>query len=127
MLNSFAPNRTASEVMQLISLAISQSTRQWVPGRGTDAAAILQARKDFDSSLIHPVIDSIDVEPHIAGVLQVEPGGHPVWFITGPAAQRVFLDDHSGLFGVAWGPDAVTGRYVDLGIRTDDPIDAFLA
>lgn len=120
-------NRTPSEILQLVTAARARSTRVWVPGHDADPAAIQQARKEFDSSSISPVAGSIEVEPHIAGVLNVEAGSRVVWFITSCATQRVFVDDSSGLFGVAWGPDSTTGRYIDLGIRTDDPIDAFLA
>jgi hypothetical protein len=119
--------RTSTEIALLIAAARARSTRQWVPGRSADPTAIQRAREDFDSSLISPVADSVEVDQPIAEVLNVEPGTRAVWFITKHATQRVFVDDSSGLFGVAWGPDAATGKYSDLGIRSDDPIDAFLA
>ena len=98
-----------------------------MPGHDADPTAIQRTREDFDSSLIAPVAGLIEVEPHIADVLNLQAGSRAVWFVTKHATQRVFVDDSSGLFGVAWGPDVTTGRYSDLGIRSDDPIDAFLA
>jgi hypothetical protein len=43
------------------------------------------------------------------------------------SSQRIFFDESANAFGVAWGPDDKSGDYIDLGFRTDDPIDAFLA
>jgi hypothetical protein len=120
-------SRTSEEIVRLIAVARARSPRQWVPGHDADPNAIQQARKDFDSSLVPPVACFIEIEPDIAETLRVQSGSRAVWLITAHTTQRVFVDDSSGLFGVAWGPDAGTGRYVDLGIRTDDPIDAFLA
>ncbi|MCW5633350.1 MAG: hypothetical protein KIT17_08445 [Rubrivivax sp.] len=113
-------------VARLVAEARAQSTRKWVPGEEADPVAIERVRREFDSSLIAPEIGSIEVEPHTADVLSIRAGRRSVWFVTRLGTQRIFVDDESGLFGVAWGPDASTGKYVDLGFRTEDPIDAFL-
>lgn len=117
--------RKPADVARLVAEAKSRSTRKWVPGKDADPKAIDRVRKEFDRCLISPEIGSIEVEPPIAAVLSIDAGSRSVWFITKPTIQRVFVDDESGLFGVAWGPDS-SGRYVDLGFRTEDPIDAFL-
>jgi len=119
--------RTPDEIRRIVADARAKSTRRWVPGKQADAVAIEQARVQFDSSLIPPEQGAVEVEPHIAQVLHIEHGEIRVWFLTGPQTQRVFFDERSSLFGVAWGPDSTTGNYMDLGFRTDDPLDAFLA
>ena len=119
--------RTPDEIRRIVADARAKSTRRWVPGKQADAVAIEQARVQFDSSLIPPEQGAVGVEPHIAQVLHIEHGDIRVWFLTGPQTQRVFFDERSNLFGVAWGPDSATGNYMDLGFRTDDPLDAFLA
>jgi hypothetical protein len=119
--------RTQDEIQKILADARAKSMRRWVPGAQDDAAAIEQARVHFDSSLIPPEQGAVEVEPHIAQVLQIDHGAIRVWFLTCLQTQRVFFDERTGLFGVAWGPDSSTGNYVDLGLRTDDPLDAFLA
>jgi hypothetical protein len=118
--------RTFDEVARLVEEARSRSTRSWVPGSEGLTRGIEQVREDFDASMIPPELGSIDVEPHIARVLGIEAGSRIVWFVTKLATHRVFVDDSAGLFGVAWGPMTLTDRYVDLGFRTGDPIDAYL-
>ena len=115
------------DVRRVLAEAVTRSTRRWVPGKENDPLAMQSARLEFDSSLIAPELGLIEVEPHVAVMLKLDVGLHQVWFLTKPATQRVFLDEVSEKFGVAWGPDSVTGSYIDLGIRTVDPIDAFLA
>lgn len=119
--------RSPAEVRQVVLIAFQNSTRQWVPGQDGDPDAIHKSRTRFIASLIAPEVGSVEVEPHVAPTLSLEPGAIPVWFVTGFGVQRVFLDERSDSFGCAWGPDSATGRYVDLGFRTIDPIDAFLA
>lgn len=122
-----SPRRSAEDVVRLVTEGKLHSTRSWVPGRDSDVSAIECVRAEFDSSLIPPDLASIEVESHVAQVLNIQEGFRQVWFITKMADRRVFVDDESGQFGTAWGPVARTGRYVDLGFRTADPIDAFLA
>jgi hypothetical protein len=119
-------NITSQDILEFISISLSESTRQWIPGKENDAAAIKNTFTEFQSSRIHPELGIIDVEPHIAEVLHIKPGEYRVWFITSPTTQRVFFDEKKNAFGVAWGPNNVTGKYIDLGIRTNDAIDAFL-
>lgn len=118
---------TAEEVQRIVADARAKSTRSWVPGKQADIATIEQARGQFDLSLITPEQGTVEVEAHMAQILNIEHGALRVWFLTSPQTQRVFLDERRKLFGVAWGPDSATGKYLDLGFRTDDPIDAFLA
>jgi len=122
-----AMKRSPAEVHQAVLIAFQNSTRQWVPGQDDDPDAIHKSRTRFIASLIAPEVGNVEVEPHVAATLSLGPGAIPVWFVTGPAAQRVFLDERTDNFGSAWGPERSTGRYVDLGFRTSDPIDAFLA
>jgi hypothetical protein len=89
--------------------------------------ALQNVHAEFEQSLIEPEEGVVEVEPHIAAILSVEAGPHAVWFVTAPSAQRLFFDERSEKFGVAWGPDSATGKHVDLGFRTGDPIDAYLA
>jgi hypothetical protein len=118
---------TAEEVEQIFAEAKGRSSRRWVPNGGDNPTAINDAWVQFESSRIGPLVGEIEIEPHIAEMLNVDAGMHSVWFLTAPTKQRVFFDELTGNFGVAWGPDVVTGSYVDLGFRTGDPMDAFLA
>lgn len=122
-----AMRHDANDVLRTVAEARARSTRQWVPGKEGDPHAIQRARAEFESSLVAPEVGTVEIEHHTASILNVEAGIRRVWFLTEPTTQRVFLDEDTGTFGVAWGPDSATGRYVDLGFRTDDPIDAFLA
>jgi hypothetical protein len=115
------------EIRIVVVDALAKSTRTWVPGKQVDETAIEQIRNQFVSSLIPPEHGAVQVEPHTAQILHIEPGAIQVWFLTRHETQRVFFEERSGLFGVAWGPDLGSGNYLDLGFRTDDPIDAFLA
>jgi hypothetical protein len=119
--------RSSDEIRTVIVNALAKSTRKWVPGKQVDEMAIEQVRNQFVSSLIPPEHGAVQVELHTAQILHIEPGAIQVWFLTSQETQRVFFEERSGLFGVAWGPDSATGNYVDLGFRTDDPLDAFLA
>ena len=119
-----SPQRKPEDVARLVAEARSRTSRRWVPPKDDKPITIERVHAEFDSNLISPEIGSIEVEPHVAGLLNIPIGSRHVWFVTKPATQRVFVDDESGQFGVAWGPVVSTGRYVDLGFRTGDPIDA---
>ena len=116
---------TADDVQRFVAMV--RSTRQWVSGKGGDPLAIQKARLQFESCLIAPEVGVVEIEPHAATILNVGAGMRHVWFLTAQSTQRVFLDESIATFGVAWGPDSGTGNYVDLGFRTEDPMDAFLA
>lgn len=118
---------TPDEIRAFVAKAREKSSRSWVPENQPNATTIEQVHRRFDSSLISPEQAEIDVDSDFAGLLGIEPGAHRVWFLTAPTPQRVFLDERTMRFGVAWGPDSNTKKFVDLGFRTDDPIDAFLA
>ena len=118
---------TTEEVMRVVAQARARSTRQWTPGNAEDPMAMQKVHVEFNASLIAPEPGWIEIESHTASILNIEEGSRMVWFVTGPKTQRVFLDECLGAFGVAWGPDSATGKYVDLGLRTSDPIDAYLA
>lgn len=117
----------AKQVRKLVADARATSKRTWVPETSCGGESIESVRARFDASLIEPEKGWITVEPHVAEILGIPAGRIPVWFSTAPGTQRVFLDEREQLFGVAWGPGTTTGEYVDLGFRTDDPVDAFLA
>lgn len=125
-MNLESPRRKPEEVAHLVAKARSNTTRKWAPGKDGEPLAIERVHAEFDSNLIPPKLGSIEVESHVAQLLNIRVGSRQVWFITKSAPQRVFVDDESGQFGVAWGPLVSTGRYVDLGFRTGDPIDAYL-
>jgi hypothetical protein len=126
-MSTHVSQRTPDDVRRFVLAALARSTRQWVPGREADSSALQKVHAEFNSSLIEPTTDFIEVEPHVAEILNIESGSRQVWFVTEATTQRVFLDEPLDSFGVAWGPDAATGKYIDLGFRTEDPIDAFLA
>jgi hypothetical protein len=117
---------TAQGVATRLDEAMARSTRQWVPGAETEVQAIERVRDQFASSVITPEVGQIEVDNDLARVLNVEAGPRKVWLLTDVARHRVFFDAGTESFGAAWGPDAATGCYWDLGFRTDDPIDAFL-
>lgn len=117
----------AKQVRKLVGDACATSRRTWVPETSCGGETIESARARFDATLIDPEKGWITVELHVAEILGVPAGRIPVWFLTVPGIQRVFFDERQRLFGVGWGPETTTGDYVDLGFRTDDPIDAFLA
>jgi hypothetical protein len=119
--------RTSEEIQKIVADACAKSTRSWVPANRSSIATIEQARSQFALILIPPEQGGIEVGPDVSEILNIEHGTLWVWFLTSPQTQRVFFDECRNLFGVAWGPDSATGKYLDLGFRTDDPIDAFLA
>lgn len=118
---------TSEAVKQFVARAVLKSSRVWVPGHDGDSSALETVHAKFAAASIQPEQGVVEVEPHLATVLNIEVGPHTVWFVTAPSTQRVFFEEPSSMFGVAWGPDSATGKYVDLGFRTGDPIDAFLA
>jgi hypothetical protein len=50
-----------------------------------------------------------------------QPGEIEVWLLVKDDPQSVFFDPFSADFGACWGPENETGRYHDLGARSDDP------
>ena len=118
---------TPLEINARVTQALAASTRGWVPGGEGDPLALRKVHERFKEARFFPEPNSVTIEwtlEHVGGscgsIL-------PVWFITSGQPQRVFYDERTSLFGVAWGPDAQTSLYADLGFRTGDPIDAFLA
>lgn len=57
---------------------------------------------------------------------QLSPGLFWTWCVSEGGPQSVFFDEVSGLFGVCWGPDRETGGYMDLGYRSQDPVEMSL-
>ena len=118
--------RYSSVEVALLTEALAGSTRQWVPAQHERASSINEIRDLFIAELIDPESGFIDIEPHIAGVLSVRPGLQEVWFLTTLSDQRLFLDESTKLFGVALRVGEKDSKYVDAGVRTNDPIDAYL-
>jgi hypothetical protein len=48
------------------------------------------------------------------------PSSQLVYFLTDCDPESVFFDPETSSFGVAWGPEAATGRYFDDGTRDTD-------
>ena len=55
------------------------------------------------------------------------PGSRVVWFVTQSDPQSVFFDERDGSFGACWGPARDGAQYVDLGYRSLDPVEMFVA
>lgn len=117
---------SSAEVTRRVEQAFRQTTRKWVPGKDGDPFALEKAHREFLSSLIKPEHGVVLITEALAEVVGIPAGPHDVWFVNHGAVQRVFYDENSGEFGVAWGPDE-TGTHIDIAARTSDPIDAFLA
>lgn len=77
--------------------------------------------------LANPELRSVEIEDFRAISLGIAPGTYQVWFITDDSPQSVFYDANLNLFGTCWGPDAKTGKYIDLGFRDENPFEMFLA
>ena len=118
----------AAAVKNISLNALSASSRCWIPGSDAgNTEAVSDAKKRFSLTLIDPELDVVNIEPNFAEILGRTPGLHAVWYITKLGEQRVFFDESNDSFGVGWGPDKATGYYADLGFRTFDPLDAYLA
>lgn len=115
------------EVDQVTDEGLHASTRKWVPDLMTPSRTIDEVRQQFLGERIRPVPGGVILEVEFAEMLGLDPGVLPVWFVTRAAKQRIFFDEALRQFGVALATDAGVDRFVDLGIRTPDPIDAFLA
>lgn len=71
------------------------------------------------------------IEVHLAAFrgtcLGLPEGIRTVWLIIKDSPQSVFYDAFTGSFGACWGPEKDTGSYIDLGFRSDDPIEMYTA
>ena len=54
-------------------------------------------------------------------------GIHAVWLLLEDDPQSVFYDPATKKFGACWGPEIETGEYIDLGFRSDDPLEMYIA
>ena len=80
-------------------------------------------RSRFLAHRVVPVARAVLIEPHVSLLLGLREGEHTVYFVTDDEPQSVFLDPATNLFGCAWGPEAHTLRYVDLGFRSEDVLE----
>ena len=77
--------------------------------------------------LAAPELISVFVDEPQARFLGRPPGNYEVWLVMKDDPQSVFYDPVSRLFGACWGPDIVTGRFVDLAVRSANPLEMYLA
>jgi hypothetical protein len=54
-------------------------------------------------------------------------GIYAVWLLLEDDPQSVFFDPATEKFGACWGPDVHTGEIVDLGFRSEDPLEMYIA
>lgn len=80
-----------------------------------------------NASLDEPVQQAVLLEEFRASAFGLTGGIRQVWFVVRDDPQSVFYDLQTGSFGACWGPDAATGRYVDLGFRDENPFEMFIA
>ena len=62
-----------------------------------------------------------------ASYLKMKPGNYAVLLVVKDDPQSVFFDPNTGLYGACWGPDIYTGETIDLGFRSDNPAEMYLA
>ncbi|MES2386095.1 MAG: hypothetical protein V4593_16220 [Pseudomonadota bacterium] len=84
------------------------------------AAHVSSIRTRFVERRIMPELRPVFVEAHITHLVGLPEGEHVVYFVTQDDPQSVFFDPHTESFGCAWGPEAGSGRFVDLGFRSFD-------
>ena len=77
----------------------------------------------FLSQRIVPTLRAITIQPYVAGLLELPVGTHSVYFVSEGSPHNVFYDPFHKSFGAAWGPDAETGEYLDLGFRSADVLE----
>lgn len=77
----------------------------------------------FVSQRIVPALRDITIQPHVAGLLGLPAGTHSVYFVSDGSPLSVFYAPFHKLFGAAWGPDAETGEFLDLGFRSTDVLE----
>lgn len=117
----------AEAVDARVNQAAASSTRTWVPADCECGGTIEEVRRTFTAARVWPTQGAVEVEIAHSAHLGVSPGDHRVWYVARRDGQAVFFEERTGCFGVGWGPKAGSDSLVDLGIRTEDPIDAFLA
>ena len=82
----------------------------------------------FKSCLLaDPEETTITLADFRASYLKMEPGNYSVLLIVKDDPKSVFFDPNTGLYGACWGPDIYTGETIDLGFRSDDPVEMYLA
>jgi hypothetical protein len=105
---------------ELVERSLAGPREVFIPS-GVEASAYVDGiLSRFLSGRIAPDSRSVQVRSHIVHLVGLPEGEHTVYFVTDDDPQSVFYDPHSGSFGCAWGPDAESGRYVDLGFRSFD-------
>lgn len=83
---------------------------------------ISRVRQRFESERIKPMLRTVALERDVASLDRLS-GDYSVYFVTEGDPLSVFFDPISNCFGAAWGPELGTGRYVDLGFRSDDVLE----
>jgi hypothetical protein len=118
----------AAEVDALTCVSFERSTYDFVPSATLDPSEYLAPyRAAFLKARVAPEQGVVVVEPRHAERLGVTAGTLAVWFITRGDPQSVFFGVTVGKFGAAWGPERETGIDYDLGFRSDDPFEMFMA
>ena len=120
---------TAREVDALVSRALAESRWRSLPRRKGHTSGLLRALERFEALRIFPVPASISLGLELERLLGVHARRLNAWFITWGQMYRVFYDEKSGSFGMAWAPDGDDEHklYTDTGLRTDDPVEALIA
>jgi hypothetical protein len=105
----------------------SALVREFVVSKASASDRLLVDRERFlTECLVEPEAGLVKIDEFHARNLGFPPGDHRVWFITRGDPQSVFFDEIANLFGCCWGPDKDTGDYVDLGYRSQDPVEMYL-
>lgn len=107
---------SAAEVDRAVLAGLATSTNS-----PADQARFLAARR------VVPLPCVVYVDEFCARNLASTEGEHLAWLITEDDPQSVFFDEATGQFGVCWGPAAGTNEYKDIGFRSGDPVDMYLA
>ncbi len=79
------------------------------------------------NKLIEPREIQVSLADFRAPFVGLPEGIYSVWLLVEDSPQSVFYDPLTKKFGASFGPDIYTGENIDLGFRSDDPLEMYIA
>jgi hypothetical protein len=125
------PHYSKEGVARLVESGIKSSTYSYAAHISSSleerANYIAEQRSEALSARVDPEQVNLVVDDFHASAVGLAPGVYVVWKVIECDGDVVFFDPESGQFGLAAFLDGSHTDLVDLGLRTNDPFEAFLA
>jgi hypothetical protein len=112
--------------------ALTQEQINWIEAAFSNAAIQPCCKQEtmnraVSKRLLTPRSIQVSLADFRAPFVGLPEGIYSVWLLLEDDPQSVFYDPATKKFGACWGPDVHTGEIIDLGFRSEDPIEMYIA